>query len=515
MHSHHHAHPVDPEIARAHAAAIWRFENVELLTVGVDIGSSTSHVLFARLHLHRSSESLSGRFTVVARDVVYKSPIILTPYQPEGPIDVETLRQFIDRCYVDAGLGCGDVDTGAVILTGAALERSNADAVAELFATETGRFVCASAGHNLEAILAAHGSGAVTRSQDLDGPLLHVDIGGGTTKMCLVRSGRVEQTATVNVGGRLIALDIDGRVVRTEPAAQAAASWLGIDLQPGQVLPEAEQRRLSEQLIDVLVETARGSTLSNRARQLLLTPPLSIKRDDPPVAVTFSGGVAEYVYGRESIPYGDLGPSLAAALDRRRHRLPPTMDATVEGIRATVIGASQFTVQLSGNTLFITDPAVLPLRNLPVANARLPDGDTNEHQVTAKICSAFGRIDIAEGERQAALALSWNGPLTYPNLRAIALGVTAAMPRSIRVGALLVIALDTDLAHALGALLADEMDVAADLVVVDGLDLLELDFIDIGQPIQPSNVVPVVIKSLAFHSPAASPASRGPGPSAP
>ncbi|HEY2595520.1 MAG TPA: ethanolamine ammonia-lyase reactivating factor EutA, partial [Chloroflexota bacterium] len=162
----------------------WVLDNVELRTVGVDVGSSTSHLLFARLHLQRLTESLSSRFVVVEREVLHRSPILLTPYRPDtGLIDVDVLSSFVKATYAEAGLAPEDVDTGAVILTGAALERANARAVAELFAGQGGKFVCASAGHNLEGILAAHGSGAVGLSRERRGTLLHVDVGGGTTKL--------------------------------------------------------------------------------------------------------------------------------------------------------------------------------------------------------------------------------------------------------------------------------------------------------------------------------------------
>ena len=82
-----------------------------------------------------------------------------------------------------------DVDSGAVILTGEAIKRKNAQAIDELFAAEAGKFVCATAGHKLECTLAAHGAGAVKLSQERGECLLHVDIGGGTTKLALIDNG--------------------------------------------------------------------------------------------------------------------------------------------------------------------------------------------------------------------------------------------------------------------------------------------------------------------------------------
>ena len=164
----------------------WLLDNVELVTVGVDIGSSTSHLLLGRVHLQRQAQALSSRYQVVRREVLYRSAILLTPFRSDGLIDVDRLDRFIEAGYRQAGLTPAEVDTGAVILTGVALEKPNARAVAELFASRGGDFVCASAGHNLEAILAAHGSGAVARSRGQPGLALHVDVGGGTTKLALI-----------------------------------------------------------------------------------------------------------------------------------------------------------------------------------------------------------------------------------------------------------------------------------------------------------------------------------------
>src|SRR5438067_8430110 len=212
----------------------WALDNVELTTVGVDVGSSTSHLLFARLHLQRLTQSLSSRFVVVHREVLHRSPILLTPYRADdGLIDVQALERFVRAAYAEAGLDPKDIDTGAVILTGAALERANARAVADLFADSGGKFVCASAGHNLEGILAAHGSGAVALSHQRGDTLLHIDVGGGTTKLGLLHDGEVLATAAVHVGGRLVAFDGDERITRIEPSARLLAQQRGIPLSLG------------------------------------------------------------------------------------------------------------------------------------------------------------------------------------------------------------------------------------------------------------------------------------------
>ena len=199
-----HLHADDAAETREIRAAIWAADNVELTTVGIDIGSSTSHLMFARVHLSRLATGLSSRFVVVERKILRQSPILLTPYLPDFTIDTAQLADFINRCYVEAGLTRAKVDSGAVILTGEALKRKNARAIADLFSEESGKFVCASAGHHMECQMAAHGSGAVKLSGTRAKTVLNVDIGGGTTKLALIRNGELLATLAIAVGGRLI-----------------------------------------------------------------------------------------------------------------------------------------------------------------------------------------------------------------------------------------------------------------------------------------------------------------------
>jgi ethanolamine utilization protein EutA len=185
----------------------WAADNVELTTVGIDIGSSTSHLMFAHVHLQRLSAALSSRFVVVGRKILWQSPILLTPYRADYTIDVDEISGFIGGCYAYAGIDREEVDSGAVVLTGEALKRRNARAIAELFSDQAGRFVCASAGHHMECQMAAHGSGAVALARAHNAVLLNVDIGGGTTKLALIEDGRILATCAIAAGGRLIVED--------------------------------------------------------------------------------------------------------------------------------------------------------------------------------------------------------------------------------------------------------------------------------------------------------------------
>ncbi|HZS01731.1 MAG TPA: ethanolamine ammonia-lyase reactivating factor EutA [Chloroflexota bacterium] len=487
----------DEQIAEINEA-IWKLENVELTTVGVDVGSSTSHLMFARVHLQRMGDLLSSRFVVVNREVLWRSPILLTPYRADNTIDAEQLDAFIHNAYKEAGLQRSDVDSGAVILTGEALKRANAHAIADLFAEEAGKFVCASAGHHMEALLAANGSGTVALSREPRRTLLNVDIGGGTSKLAIVRGGEVLSTAAVAVGGRLIAFAPDGTIERLEGPAEQAAEAAGVRLALGERLSPEDQAKLVRIMTDALVSLIRGEP-NALARELLVTDPLPDGwRAD---GITFSGGVAEYIYGRERTEYADIARALAdevrTALDDGRIRLP-VLDPG-QGIRATVIGASQFSVQVSGNTISISDSTVLPLRNLPVIFPRLDlAADPDADDVAREIGSAIRRFDLEEGDAPVALAFRWQGDPLYARLRALADGIRRGMPRSVAQKLPLVLMLDGDVGKTLGDILKHELGVAGDVMSIDGMQLKEFDYVDIGEVIQPAYVVPVVIKSLLF-----------------
>ncbi|HYS48711.1 MAG TPA: ethanolamine ammonia-lyase reactivating factor EutA, partial [Xanthobacteraceae bacterium] len=407
-----HVHVDHAEETRQAREIIWSADNVELTTVGIDIGSSTSHLMFARVHLHRLSTALSSRFVVVERKILRQSPILLTPYAADCAIDSEKLAAFIARCYAEAGLARAAIDSGAVILTGEALKRRNARAIAELFAQEAGKFVCASAGHHMECQMAAHGSGAVRLSARHGNSMLNVDIGGGTTKLALVRAGAVVATMAVAVGGRLIVEEAGRGLVRIEAPARDIAQDLGIALTPGQALAPHDRARLAARMAEIVAALMRREPPDALAARLLVTDPWPEPfRRIPIDAVTFSGGVAEYLYGREQEKFGDLGLDLAHALRHALadHAVAPVWDPG-QGIRATVIGAAQFSVQLSGNTIAVPDPARLPLDNLPVLACAFDfAGEIAPDAVAGEVCHALARSDLREGAGPVALAFAWSG----------------------------------------------------------------------------------------------------------
>lgn len=478
-------------------ADAWFLDNVELITVGVDVGSSTSHVVFSKLHMQRLAQSLSSRFVVVERNELHRSPIMLTPFSDNSTIDVDLLSKFIQKSYSEAQISPDKVDTGVVILTGVALERKNSRAVAELFASFGGKFVCASAGHNLEGILAAHGSGAVALSQREHSEILHIDIGGGTSKFALISDGEILETSAISVGARLIAFDEERILTRIESAARLLSGHLGISLRVGEIINEDDIQAISQLQAEILVSYSIGNDDHKLLPELILTSPLTTSRPPKPM-ITFSGGVSEYLFDHESVVYNDMAMHLSNAIKGELKKRELTFRSAGEGIRATAVGASQFTVQLSGNTILVTNEIQLPLHNIPVICPKLP-GFPSSSDVAQGITNALDRLDIETISEPICIYLPWKGDGEYSALMALASGIAEAIKGKFQSKSQpLVLALEADMGASIGRLLNDEIGLEVPLISIDGVELRELDFIDLGQPLEPTKVLPVIVKSLAF-----------------
>jgi ethanolamine utilization protein EutA len=474
-------------------------DEVCLLSVGVDIGSSTSHLVFSRIVMER----LDSRYVVTERETFYGSDILLTPYAAEEEIDAAALGAFLAKEYADAKVEPDEIDTGALILTGVAVRRRNARAIGELFAREAGKLVAVSAGDSMETMMAAYGSGAVARSIRDECTVMNVDVGGGTSKIAVCAEGKVVDLAALDVGARLICLEGDGRIVRVEEAGRRYGAELGFDLKIGHMLTLDQGSALAGLMADKLFEAMRGGVPTMRGVSLLRTEPLAapLKVDQ----LQFSGGVSEFIYGNESKKFGDLGPLLAEEIRARVDAFCPRLEPSLEGIRATVVGASQYTIQLSGSTIYIAPLNAVPLRNVPVIAPALPlDHETVDPAAVARsVQTILKRLDLADGEQPVATFVPWRGSATFQRLDAFCRGLVDGLDAVLKRGHPLVIAGDGDVGGLLGIHLHEEMKIANPIVSIDGLELKEFDYIDIGAMLESSGAVPVVIKSLIFPSTAA------------
>ncbi len=470
-------------------------DEIRLTSVGVDIGSSTSHLVFSQITLER----VDARYVVSERKVLYQSDIRLTPYLDDQTIDDGALRLFVDSQYKRAGISPAYIDTGALVLTGVAVRRANARSIADVFAREAGKMVAVSAGDSLETIMSAYGSGAVARSLRERRTIVNVDIGGGTSKIAVCANGQVIDRTAVDIGARIIAFDADRRIQRIEEAGKWFARRLGVQLAAGDLFPEVLAESMAEEMAHCLLAAMGGEAHEAGVDALLRLDPLGRHDID---AVTISGGVAEYAYGKSTAQFGDLGQLLAASFMRRLEDAGLTVLQSDEAIRATVVGAAQYTAQVSGGTIFVSPLDMLPLRNVPVIAPNIPldQEEVDQAAVAATIKDAMRYMELDQTEDPVAVFVQWRGSASFARLDAFARGLLDALAPKARSKRPIVLVGDTDVGGLIGIHLKHELHHSAPVASLDGLELKPLDYIDIGEMLESSGATPVVIKSLIFPS---------------
>ncbi|WFU51416.1 ethanolamine ammonia-lyase reactivating factor EutA [Sinorhizobium terangae] len=468
-------------------------DEIRLTSVGIDIGSSTSHLAFSRIVLER----LDTRYMVVERTLLHQSEVLLTPYAGDNEIDAEALGAFIAEQYEAAGLRPDAIDTGALILTGVAVRRRNARAIGEIFSAQTGKFVVVSAGDGLETTLAAFGAGAVARSGTRE-RVLNVDIGGGTSKLALCENGAIRNISAIDVGARVIAFDADRRITRIEEAGYYFARRAGVAVDLGAILTAEDAQRIAASMVDVLFEAMQGGEMRRETADLHRLPPLPA--GTPPDVVMISGGVSEFLYADAEQDFSDLGPLLAVELRQRLANWSPRLERPQQGIRATVVGASQYTVQVSGSTIFVDPLDILPVRNVPVIKPALAFGEEIDAAAIAEaVRESLARLDLTDGESAVAVCYEWEGSASYRRLDDFCRGIVEGLAPILQGGHPLILVGEGDIGGLVGMHCKLEAGISK-LVSIDGIKLDEFDFIDIGAMLETSGAVPVVIKSLVFPS---------------
>ena len=369
-----------------------------------------------------------------------------------------------------------------------------------ILAEKCGDLVCATAGHHMEAMLAAHGSGAVQASYDRNETILNIDIGGGTTKLSVIDQGQVRSTAAIHIGARLVAIDKSQRIERLDPAGQTHAKRAGLTWRVDDLVTPAELDAVAESMANDLVTALTAPSLPDDVQSLYLTN--TIAGLDGVNSIMFSGGVAEFVYARENRDFGDLGRLLGHSFRRRidSGELSWHLLEDSQGIRSTALGGSEFTTQLSGNTVYVSDAAaLLPRRNLQVVR---PDFKFKErfsgNDLARSIQAHLRNFDLDDTNADIVLALHWEGSPECGRIAELAEGIQIALADRLSRRKPLYVILDSDIGMNLGAVLRENIGSEADIIIIDGLSLWDFDYVDLGRMRLPSRTVPVTIKSLVF-----------------
>lgn len=469
----------------------------QLNSVGIDIGTTTSQVIFSRLEVvNRASVSQVPSYEFSKRDIIFVSPIIKTPIDFEGHVREAELKAFIEAQYQAAGIEPKSINSGAIIITGESSKAKNARATIMQLAETLGDFIVATAGPHLESVIAGYGSGAADYAKSHNARVLNIDIGGGTSNYVVFEAGRIVDTACLNVGGHLIEFDTSGKIKNLHKPAQIIAEALlgSIDFKSIEI---NQITRIVQQMAQLVYEVIIGKP-SELAQQLLMTE--CLKSGQQYDAVFISGGVGQCFY--EPIQqtafekYGDIGPLLAKCLHENIHIMALPLRTPKHTVRATVIGAGAYTLSLSGSTIWI-DPQKLPVRNIPVIHA---SGDSSDIKMLSAVWQLSSkRMDIDLNQDLYALCIPDWVPVRYQAVLECVTAIQSFIAECPNNPHPLFIVCLQDMGKVLGMLLHAEITDRA-LAIIDEVQTHLGDYIDIGLPFQGGEVLPITIKSLAFPS---------------
>ena len=445
----------------------------KLLSVGLDVGTASTQLIFSELAIENRAGSFSvPEMAITERKIRYKSPVYFTPLLDEARVDGAALKNLISKEYAAAGIAREEVDTGAIIITGETSRKENAETVLRELSGFAGDFVVATAGPDLESVLAAKGAGAVERSRETGERLLHMDIGGGTSNLALVEDGQILDTGCLNVGGRLVKFDKNHTITYISPVLRGLCSLeIGQKASPENLKPVAE-------ILTRALEMAAGLRQTDDLLARLTTAGTFMQPPAGKVIPSFSGGVADCIgEDRDWDSFGDMGPILGRAI-RESRLCEENYLLGRETIRATVIGAGCHSAQLSGSTIFHRN-VEFPVKNLPVLR---PEGNM----------ISYLKRELPKQESVPVIALSGPPEPGYGGIRKLAELLAEAIPS----GPMLV-CLEQDAAKALGQTLALLLGPDRPVLCIDRVRLTGESYLDIGAPTGPA--LPVVVKTLVLN----------------
>ncbi|MCI5801619.1 MAG: ethanolamine ammonia-lyase reactivating factor EutA [Oscillospiraceae bacterium] len=471
-----------------------------VLSVGIDIGTSTTQVIFSRLTMENTAGYFSvPRVSIVEKEVVYKSPVHLTPLIDQSLIDGDAVREIVAGEFAAAGVTPADTGTGAVIITGESARKENAALVLEKLSDFAGDFVVSTAGPDLESAIAGKGSGAARYSEETGEATVNLDIGGGTTNVALFCDGEVAARGCVDIGGRQVRLAPDWTVTYLSGSAQKIARFYHLPLETGQRAGPDTLKALCAAMAQLLEEMLGLSEPSPLLREVETPGSARFAPPRPIRAVCFSGGVADCIYrsGQDALAFGDIGVLLGDAIRRGRlfsafHVIPAR-----ETIRATVVGAGTYTTSISGSTIAY-DEGLFPLKNIPVLRLSAEEQQrcfSGDRAFLEKKVRWF--LSQSDSDRMV-LAMEGKKSPSYGELRALAGAAGPALDAALAPGLPLILVVHSDMAKALGQTLKGLLPPSRPVIAVDSIRVEQGDFLDLGRPLMGGLVIPVVVKTLIF-----------------
>ncbi len=474
----------------------------QILSVGIDIGTSTTQVVFSRIEMDNTAGYFTApRIAITGKEILYKSKVYFTPLKTQTRIDADAVRDIVAQEFRSAGYSPADTQTGAVIITGESARKENAASVLQALSDFAGEFVVSTAGPDLESIIAGKGSGAWQYSIDNDCTVVNLDIGGGTSNIVFFNAGDTQGKICLDVGGRLIRLDggDSPRITYVSYAAAAAAKLAGVRAETGQTISHSDLRRICDVFADCLAG-AVGIAPKSPLQDQILTPGSDVYAPARPSRrICFSGGVADCIYsqsGEDDLRYGDIGPILGRAIAENRYFKEQKIIQGGETIRATVVGAGTYTTNLSGSTIFYSE-GIFPVKNVPALKLTKDEqwavigGDA---QLLADKIRWF--LQQSDSPRML-LALQGLPDPDFATLKKLAAAIAGALDASLAPGEPIIVVVERDIAKALGIAL-QQTGCQRKMASIDSVKIEAGDYVDIGRPLMDGLVVPVVVKTLLF-----------------
>lgn len=477
-------------------------DKTAILSVGIDVGTSTTQVVFSKLQMDNAGGYFSvPRVAIVDKEVVYKSEIYMTPLKTDVLIDTEALRDIVAAEFRKAGYRPEDTDSGAVIITGESARKENSDAVLKSLSDFAGDFVVSAAGPDMESLIAGKGSGAWQYSMDHHCRVANLDIGGGTTNVVLFEDGETLARGCLDIGGRLICMNPQGIITKVSPAAAVMAQAAGVSVSVGDRCDELKLTAVTRQMAAALnAYLGVGTKDIDAILRQIKTPGSS----DFPVpekvqAVFFSGGVADLIYheSADTWAYGDIGVLLGRAIRESRLFTDFQKMEPGETIRATVVGAGTYTTTISGSTITYSDD-IFPLKNIPVIKL---DEELQEACFAGETEPVIRRIQWVLGqndEEHFILAMPGKRNPEYMEMKRAAASIRQIMDRVQPPGEPILLVIESDIAKAMGQMIRQQPDLKRQVVAIDSIHVEDGEYVDMGKPMMNGMVIPVVVKTLIF-----------------
>ena len=469
-----------------------------LLTVGIDLGTSTTQLVLSELTVENFASAFTvPRISISDKKVIYRSDIIFTPLLNQSEIDAEPIKAFVAEQYRQAGIHKQDIQMGAVIITGETARKSNANNVLRALSGYAGDFVVATAGPDLESIIAGKGAGAQTYSETKRKPVVNLDIGGGTTNLAVFKDGEVIDTACFDIGGRLIKLDQQQKITYIAPKIQEIINKKGLTLHLGDQATEQNLLPIISELVAVL-ENSIGLGTQSPFYQLLVTNHPLRKGEELPI-VTFSGGVADCLNTTSTnlFKYGDIGLLLGKYLRKSLIFSEKEVLESAETIRATVVGAGSHTAEISGSTIAYREQ-ILPVKNIPILKLAQEDETLTVTELGQRIQEKLNWHRIEETP-QIALAIRGMSNPTFADIQRYGQGIVEGLASLVAEQIPIIVMVDEDMAKALGHALSAHLPKDYPFICLDSVKVENGDYVDIGLPGAEGAVLPVIVKTLVFN----------------